>query len=69
MYRHKKIRYDPNEKSVPVPILAHSNEVVIPVPVAQKIFSKLQSKKPFDSSIYQSLRYLFSHTPILSTKR
>lgn len=64
MYRQQRIRYNPNEKSVPVPILAHSNEVVIPVPVAQKIYSKLQSKKPFDSTIYKSLRHLFSHTPV-----
>jgi hypothetical protein len=64
MYKHKKIKYNPFEKSVPVPILAHSNEVVIPVPVAQRIYSKLQKQKPFDAGIYKSLSHLFSHTPV-----
>jgi hypothetical protein len=45
MYKHKKIKYNPFEKSVPVPILDHSNEVVIPVPVSQRIYSKLQKQK------------------------
>jgi len=64
MYRHKKIKYNPDEKSVPVPILAHSNEVVIPVHVAKQMHSKLTSNKQFDSNIYKSLRHLFSHTPV-----
>jgi hypothetical protein len=68
MYRHKKITYNPDEKSVPVPILAHSNEVVIPVPVAKRIHSKLVSNQPFDTGIYKSLKHLFSHTPVLSKR-
>lgn len=64
MYKHQKIKYNPNEKSVGVPILAHSNEVIIPVSLAKVMHKSLKNNDPFQPIVYKRLKHLFSHTVV-----
>jgi len=64
MFVHKKVKYNPYSKSVPVPIIGHTNEVVIPVSLAKKMHGKLQKYDPFTRPIYNRLRFLFGHTVV-----
>lgn len=64
MYRHEKIKYNPNEKSIGVPILGHTNEVIIPVPLAKQMYKSLKNNDPFQPRVYKRLKYLFSHTVV-----
>jgi hypothetical protein len=64
MFTHKKVGYRLGERSVPVPIIGHSNEVVIPVNLAERMYPLLQQKQPFDNKIYNRLKYLFEHTVV-----
>jgi hypothetical protein len=66
MFKHKKIKYNPDTPSVGVPIIAHANEVILPVPVAKRIYKRLKDNDPFTPGIYKKLKYLFSHTVVKS---
>jgi hypothetical protein len=68
MFKHKKVGYRLGERSVPVPIMGHSNEVVIPVKLAERMYPKLKSNKPFDKRIYDKLEFLFEHTVVPKKK-
>jgi hypothetical protein len=64
MFTHKKVGYRLGERSVAVPIIGHSNEVVIPVHLAERMYPKLKRKEPFDKRIYDKLKFLFEHTVV-----
>lgn len=64
MFVHKKVGFNPNTRSVPVPIIGHSNEVVIPVSLARTMYAKLKEYDPFTRPIYNRLRHLFTHTVV-----
>lgn len=64
MFKHKKVGYRLGERSVAVPIIGHSNEVVIPVHLAERMYPKLKKKEPFDKPIYDKLKFLFEHTVV-----
>ena len=64
MFKHQKILYNPNEKSVPVPIIGHSNEVIIPVSLAKPMYKSLKNNDPFTPRVYKRLKYLFNHTVV-----
>jgi len=64
MFTHKKVGYRLGERSVAVPIIGHSNEVVIPVPLAKQMYPLLQRHVPFDKKIYNRLKFLFEHTVV-----
>jgi hypothetical protein len=68
MFVHKKVGYNPNAKSVPVPIIGHSNEIVIPVNLAKRMYAKLENYDPFTVPIYNRLRHLFTHTVVKKSK-
>jgi len=51
-----------------VPIIGHSNEVVIPVHLAERMYPKLKKKEPFDKPIYDKLKFLFEHTVVPKKK-
>ncbi len=65
MFVHKKVGYNLKDKSsVAVPIIAHSNEVVIPVNLAHRMYRKLKNNEPFTPPIYKRLNHLFTHTVV-----
>jgi hypothetical protein len=68
MFTHKKVGYRLGERSVAVPIMGHSNEVVIPVNLAERMYPKLKKKEPFDKRIYDRLQFLFEHTVVPKKK-
>lgn len=64
MFKHKKVGYRLGERSVAVPIIGHSNEVVIPVKLAERMYPLLKADQPFDKRIYDRLQFLFEHTVV-----
>lgn len=60
----KKIQYNPSSKSVPVPAILHSNEIVLNTKVTKELFKLLQTKEPkITQSLKKKLMYLYTHTP------
>ena len=64
MYRRVKVNYNPNEPSVPVPIMAHSNEVIINVDLAKKLYPYLKRGENLPYQLRQDLKDLFETTNI-----
>ena len=64
MYRRVKTVYNAEGKSVPVPIIAHSNEVVLPVKTCKKLYPILKSDKPLPDDLRKELKALFETTQI-----
>jgi hypothetical protein len=60
---YTKRRYAPKTISVPVPIIAHSHEIIIPVDVAKKFYPYLTSGKPLTAHLRRELRTLFESSP------
>ncbi len=60
----KRVIYNPKTKSVAVPAILHSNEVVLNVPVAKQLHKHLKSgKKEMPKALKDKLMFLYSHTP------
>jgi len=64
MFKHKKVRLNLKERSVAVPIIGHSNEVILPVPLVKTMYKSLKRNDPFQPKVYKKLKYLFSHTVV-----
>jgi hypothetical protein len=64
MFRRVKTTYDMNEPSVPVPIIAHSNEVILPVKLCKKLFPILKSGREIPKEIKREMLELFETTQI-----
>jgi len=63
MLRMKRVKYNPDTKSVAVPIIAHSNEIVLNVQVAKELYRYLKSGQNIPKSLRDKLLYLYHHTP------
>jgi hypothetical protein len=60
----RKVEYDPSSKSVPIPAILHSNELVLNVKVAKELFKQLQTKEPkISPALKKKLMFLYTHTP------
>jgi len=64
MYKRVKVPYNPNESSVPVPIIAHSNEVIINVDLAKKMYPYLKRNENLPYNLRNELKNLFETTNI-----
>jgi predicted DNA-binding protein (MmcQ/YjbR family) len=60
----RKVEYNPDTKSVAVPAILHSNELVLNVKVAKELFKQLQTKEPkITPALKKKLMFLYTHTP------
>jgi hypothetical protein len=62
MYKRVKVPYNASESSVPVPIIAHSNEVIINVDLAKKIYPYLKRNENLPYNLRNELKNLFETT-------
>jgi hypothetical protein len=65
MFKHKKVVYNPYATSVPVPIIAHSGEIVLTVEVARELYKYLMANVPIPYLLRKKLLHLYTHTPSL----
>ena len=64
IHKMRKVEYNPNTKSVPVPAILHSNEVVLNVPVAKELYKQLKTKEAkITPALKKKLMFLYTHTP------
>jgi len=63
MQGRRQVVYDPMQPSVAVPIIAHSNEVVINVDLAKKLYPILKHSMNLPFEIRRELLKLFETTP------
>ena len=64
MYRRVKTTYDMNEPSIPVPIVAHSNEVILPVKLCKKLYPILKAHREIPKELRREMLELFETTQI-----
>lgn len=63
MEGRRKIVYDPTTPSVAVPIIAHSNEIVINVDLAKRLYPLLKNGMNIPFEVRRQLLKLFETTP------
>jgi hypothetical protein len=64
MEARRRVLYDPYSESKPMPILAHTNEVVINVDLGKKLYPLLKQGMSIPIELRRELLKLFETTPI-----
>jgi len=60
---YTKTPYNPSRISLPVPIIAHSDEIIIPVNVARELYPFLRNNRPLPIKLRLKLKQLFESSP------
>jgi len=59
------VGYDPSGPSLPQPIIAHTGEVVLPVPVCKELYPLLKHGRPLPYALRKKLIALFETAPVI----
>ena len=63
MLRMKRVKYNPDQQSIAVPIIAHSNEIVLNVQIAKELYKYLKTGQNIPKNLRDKLLFLYHHTP------
>ncbi len=64
MLRMKRVKYNPDTLSVAVPVIAHSNEIILNVAVAKELYKYLKTGQSLPKPLRDKLLFLYHHTPM-----